>query len=222
MDATSLLSEIEREALIWGESGFLPLGLQTDELVADLKPYVKSLWELWWKDRGREESISITWSHRGRPQNSPERRLRLFCLLSNRFETLRNPSSDLVHLKSILEFPPSDWDGFYNFRKSLKSPAKLLGEARQAEIITNILLPFYASIEPDHEAKYLEEFLSYRKLPSNHLIKEAVNRFLIPPARAKLIIKENGTQQGLILLVKMLRADYNFYSPELIEQLLEE
>ena len=97
-----------------------------------------------------------------------------------------------------------------------------MGESCQSEIITNILWPYYAAIDPEQSAKYLEEFLNFRKLPPNHLIKEAVNRFLIPPARAKLIIKENGTQQGLILLVKMLRCGYNFYSPELIEQFLAE
>ena len=214
------LEKPDREALIWGESGFLPLGLQTEDLLVELKPYVKSLWGLWWKDRGKAESAPIIWSHRGRPQNSPERRLMLLCLLSERFETLTFSSSDLVHLKSLLQFPSSDWEGIYSFKKQLNSSAKLLGESRQAEIITNILLPYYAAIDPVQTDKYLVEFSNYRKLPPNHLIKEAVNRFLIPPARAKLIIKENGTQQGLILLVKMLRAGYDFHSVELIEEFL--
>jgi len=217
----SALSTKEREALIWGESGFLPLGLQETDLLVDLKPYVKSLWKLWWKDRGKEDSNPIAWSHRGRPQNSPERRLMLFCQFCERFDLLLNPSSDVEKLKSLLEFKPSDWDGVYSFKKQLKSPAKLLGESRQAEIITNILLPYYAAIDSAHEADYLVEFLNYRKLPPNHLIKEAVNRFLIPPARAKLIIKENGTQQGLILLVNMLRSGYNFHDQALIQQLLK-
>jgi hypothetical protein len=215
------LSQLEREAMLWGVSGFLPRGLQQDEVLDELKVYVKSLWNLWWKNQDQEEyTTSLAWSHRGRPQNSPERRLRLLSLLTKQFSELLEPTTQLSQLKKQLDFESQEWDKLYNFKKKMNRPVKLLGNSRRSELITNILLPYYAVVDKDREAIYRRAFLEYPKLATNHLIKEAVNRFLIPPARAKVVIRKNGTQQGLILLVKLLRDGFNFHSPSLIEKLL--
>ncbi len=205
-------------AVIFGTSGLLP-DYTSEAILPELKGYIKNLWEKWW-DKRVDNLPEFKWVRRGRPFNSPERRLAALAELTAPPESiidqiirLSESDSDLVkNFEEVLQIKNEIWESLTSFKTKTKSPTALLGESRKREIIANILLPFTAALNESKNAKACEGFINLPTLQNNHLIKEAVNRFLIPTARAKEIMKNNGVQQGMIKLIKETK-DINNLSP---------
>lgn len=120
---------------------------------------IRTLWDLWWRDSGETMADEIPWRlHNLRPQNAPARRLAaaacLFAGLSNVLHDLdrltgetgpRWHSRALDCLEARCRWP------FWNRRLAFSSAPTpeqdiaLLGDARAAAILVNVVLPFAAA-----------------------------------------------------------------------------
>ncbi len=204
-----LKSKKHHHAVLFGASGLLP-DFTSDPILAELETHVKELWEIWWSKRS-DNLPEMDWKHQGRPLNSPERRIaalaeltappkRIIKQILN--SLMQNQDQKIKHWQELLTVENEIWESLTRFNKKLKTSSSLIGSTRRNEIIANIILPFAAAATPEDENQYCDLFLTMPPLQHNHLIKEAVNRFLIPPARSREIIKNNGIQQGMMKLIK--------------------
>ena len=222
--------QTELTALLFGLSDLLP-DLTSEELLPELKQYATNLWNNWWSKR-LENQPKITWNYQGRPFNSPERRVAALAeLLNPRNRTIKSLidtalsaesfEEKMKHFSERLTIQNPLWESATSFKRRTSKPIALLGKGRIREIVVNIILPYSAAVNPSQKEAACRTFLTLPPLPDNHLLKEAVNRFLIPPARSKEIIKNNGIQQGMIKLIKEAK-DVNHLSPhhKLIKLLL--
>lgn len=170
---------------------------------------IRKLWDIAWKQGDDIQSAELEWQlHHSRPQNSPVRRIAAAATL---FSGLRDLLCDVEHLA----FTPGaawfdhvtkriethcEW-AFWNQRLTFASPpdyehpVALLGAARIAAIITNVIFPFVAAEEAlPHEAiLYLppEEVSAPMRLTALHLLGRDHN--------PTVFYADNGLlQQGLL------------------------
>ncbi len=195
----------QQEAILWGVSGLLP-DPTTSPVLPELSNTVKDLWQRWWSLR-LDDLPAIKWSRRGRPFNSPERRVAALYELvkSDFFGQISNSNSVALKqgtFENLLSLPDSSFSELVNFSKKIAKPGALIGSARMNQIVVNVLLPLMAYDDKLY-SNALHTFKNTSCIPDNHLLKEAVGRFFIPPARAKNIICNNGVQQGIIEVIKV-------------------
>ena len=171
--------------------------------------FIRNLWDIAWKQGDESLPDDLEWQlHHSRPQNSPVRRIAAASLL---FSGLRDLLCDVEHLASS---PGSAWFDhvtkrieshcewpFWNQRLTFASPPApehtlaLLGEARIAAIITNVIFPFVAAEDalPHESILYLppEAVSAPMRLTAFHLFGRDHN----PVA----FYADNGLlQQGLL------------------------
>ena len=210
-----LPNDTNREALLWGMSNLLPDCTQ-ERILPELHLKNQQLWQHWGLLR-ENATENIQWSHCSqRPLNSPERRLAaLICFLEKcqykiqpfleEAQTLlASPKCLRKFISSFFDFT-SPWENYCNYHTSLKKPCKLLGAARQLDIIVNVFIPALASLNKDNEVETEDLYYFYCSLPKcqdNHSLDIARHRFFIPPARMKRIIQKAVDQQGLIQLLQ--------------------
>ncbi len=116
---------------------------------------VRRLWDLWWQESGSILPDDVKWClHNLRPQNTPVRRLAAAAALFSGICTIRHELDNITsslphqwyhHLHYLLS-ARCEWP-FWQHRLTLGSPPEteataLLGSARIAAIITNVILPF--------------------------------------------------------------------------------
>ena len=213
-------SNSEREAYLWGKSGLLP-DITQENTTPQLLNFVKNTWKKWWHLREGDE-LEIPWSRISqRPLNSPERRLAALIQLlekcSYNIESLLleaqrrlNSAKDLKEWFNELFTFDTFWENICNFKTSLKSPCRLIGQARQLDIIINVFLPALAFLSKDdktNESIYLF-YCSLPKCQDNHVLDIAKHKFFIPPSRMKYIIQKAVDQQGIMQLMQ----DFNLPS----------
>ena len=219
-------SALEREAILWGESGLLPDPTQK-AIHPGQKETLKQLWDIWWPFR-REFMGQIKWCHSGRPANSPERRLAgliaflhsIDWQLQEFFEKIITSINNNQSIKQLLDTSfsnTSHWQKFMTFEKELVKPMQLIGASRLRELEVNLLLPalMHAAFT-DKNIATSKIMALYQQVPKGEitsLLKEAACRFFIPPSRMKLITKYFIHQQGLHQLLKQ---------PQILEKLLED
>ncbi|MBQ9368880.1 MAG: DUF2851 family protein [Victivallales bacterium] len=210
-----LESDEKRRALLFGMAGLLP-DMTLEEVRPECRQEVASLWDAWWS-MGLRPSKKTTWNLAGmRPYNSPFRRLmagyEMLCAcnftpaawlrsLSHKCTTTK----ELLTCFSALNKSDSPWRPYRDFGHTIKPAADLLGQSRLLDMVANVLLPYLAGLSeleagadsPGVElAKKL--YLELPRLQENRLIKEAVQRFLIPPSREVDLVKYACQQQGLL------------------------
>lgn len=217
-DLTKLPDKLSRQAALFGTAGLLP-DITREKLSGPMRHTARQLWDAWWR-LGRQP-LGTGWQ-RGtcRPLNSPERRLAAGLELMERWEwhpaqaikkivREANTEKELVkQLRSELSFT-SQWDSFTTLKHSLKRPARLLGESRQRDLITNVLLPAAWAITADEEPLDPEPndlidaaLLQLPRLQNNRALKEAAHRFLLPPSRVEHVARRACEQQGVLALYK--------------------
>ena len=211
-----------RKAVIWGTSGLLPDHTK-NAINKDLEDFVKKTWKDWWFMRSGEEK-EVSWSGKPqRPQNSPERRVAAGIALMEKYDF--DPVQVLTKLKQLIkegnfksktlrEMLEVDglWENFYNFSSKSATPIKLIGDSRKMDILINTLIPALMAVTDENDSdikqKIFHLLFNLPKLQMNIKIKQAGNRFFIPPGRIKQVIKGALQQQGLMQLMK----DYENYS----------
>lgn len=208
-----------KEAILWGESGFLA---QTDLANCDerLNQYVNTLWNAWWKLRKEHKTSEIKWvGGNVRFVNSPWRRIAgliTFLKKSNfnpmktLLKLLQNPMNEDALLKEMIElFTVSEalLGGYLNFNAKVSQNSLLIGKARAIDIIGNVALPFIIAYGKLHDDASLQE--KGRKLwsilpssQSNISLKISAQRWLVKEQDIPKVFKAFSASQGAIYLYK--------------------
>jgi hypothetical protein len=146
-------------ALLLGTAGLIP-----DDLTArrpdDTKLFIRSLWDIWWKQREQlevEPMKKSDWNLSGlRPANHPVRRMMAgACLftpptrISRCIAGLLQQDGKAVvrELTQLLRVPGETWwHTHFSWNGAQQKPTALLGDARSGVMVTNILIPYLAAI----------------------------------------------------------------------------
>ncbi len=206
----------DTEAMLFGLAGFLEapdLGI----FKGSTRNYVRTLWDRWWPHRDAMQRMILptkVWRMSGtRPVNHPQRRLAALAALArqwSRFQRIlgkatagdapspgfgvaRTPATTAQGFFSELDHP------FWKIHYTLTSEAAskemaLIGESRVADILANVLFPFWFSQDPD-------AWPPYAKLParlSNRRLETAATRLFGNDPRRKQFLKTVAHQQGLL------------------------
>ena len=121
-----LQSKEEIFAVIFGIAGLLP-DHTTEDILPELEEYTKLLWEKWWNRRVDNLPI-LKWQRRGRPFNSPERRLAALAELSTPPNFLINklihccgkPKDLINNFNKILDIRNEIWESLTSFKTRTK------------------------------------------------------------------------------------------------------
>ena len=196
------------EALLFGTAGFLATP-DLDIYKKSAREYVRQLWDRWWPYRDDLQRLILSakaWHVSGtRPLNHPQRRLAALAVLAREWPRLQRASgkSSVAAANDFfqrLEHP------FWNFHYTLASKASakemaLIGEARVADILANVLFPFWAAHDLEAPNRLNTPlWTEYAKLPaqlSNRRLETAATRLFGNDPRRKEYLRTVAHQQGL-------------------------
>jgi hypothetical protein len=197
------------ESMLFGVAGFL----QTADLDAykkSAREYVRRLWDRWWPHRNQLQRLILPgkiWRLSStRPLNHPQRRLAALAILARDWLRLQRATGKgsvdaAKHFFQTLDHP------FWNFHYTLTSKAApkkmaLIGEARVADILANVLFPFWLAHDLDPSASIGRSvWVEYAKLPaqlSNRRLETGATRLFGNNPRRKQFLKTIANQQGLL------------------------
>jgi hypothetical protein len=204
----------KRQAVLFGLAGLLPDPTR-EKVLPEFRDLLDRLWSHWWESGLK--GLRLDWCRvGGRPCNSSQRRLQAGFLwlekvhcdpgawLQKAVGRARN-AKQLLSL--LLDFPKGDdiWCNCKDFSHRLRPKSALLGSTRARELAMNVLLPAAAGWVEQEEGEDSPTLdlihQAWLELPpgqDNHLLREAAHRFLLPPSRAKEILKKAYHQQGLL------------------------
>lgn len=200
-------------ALIFGAAGLLPDPTLT-EILPDFREWLKFAWSVWWQSGLTAQPIA--WNlYGGRPLNSVWRRLAagVFWLhqcgcrpLDWLVEKMADSSGDSRRLIKALLAPLTDeapWNRMRDFQHALPQATSLLGDSRRLDIALNVFLPLLgakAEMEGDATAMNVvrDAWQALPRSQENHLMQDAIQRFLRPPSRWRSVVKNAAQQQGIM------------------------
>jgi hypothetical protein len=202
--------------MLFGVAGFLEapdLGV----FKRSTREYVRKLWDRWWPHRDGAQRMILpakVWRLSGtRPLNHPQRRLAALSMLAREWPAFRRCLS-----KAVAGDPPSPsfgvastpattvanfFDGldhpFWKFHYTLTAEASpkamaLIGESRVAEILANVLFPFWLAEDTDLWPEYAK--LAARL--SNRRLETAATRLFGNDRRRAQFLRTVAHQQGLL------------------------
>jgi Protein of unknown function (DUF2851) len=189
------------EAMLFGIAGLL----ETPDLAVykrSTKNYVRDLWDRWWPHRDGMQRVILPakiWKLSStRPANHPQRRLAAMSMLARDWRSFRR-SLGKRSVRAVEDFFAGLDHPFWKFHYTLTadpSPKEmtLIGEARAADILANVIFPFWLAEEVDL-------WNDYAKLPArltNRRLATAATRLFGDDARAKEFLKTVAHQQGLL------------------------
>lgn len=179
--------------------------------VADLLPttradaYTKRLWAAWWKLRPDYEERRLpvgSWKLAGiRPANHPHRRVGAAAALWRRHPDLREKILAAVADRQdagrfFSELTDEYWSRHFTLGGRRQNRAlELIGAARAAEIVANIVLPF-AAAHPPLAAAAADRYAALKPAPSHAILRLAGQQLFA--AAASRVVKTARQQQGLI------------------------
>jgi len=191
----------DAEALLFGLAGFLgspDLGAYK----GSTRSYLRDLWDKWWLHRDSMQRMILpekTWRIVGtRPANHPQRRLAALALMTTHWtrfsRLLSTPNSDAAwNYFSGLEH--SFWNNHYTLTADpIRKAMALVGESRIADILANVLFPFWSCLGAD-------VWSEYAKLParlSNRRLETGATRLFGDDPRREGFLKTVANQQGLL------------------------
>lgn len=191
----------EAEALLFGLAGFLQapdLGVYK----TSTRKYIRDLWERWWPHRDKMQRMILPtkiWRLSGsRPANHPQRRLAALATIAREWPSFRRPLES-GNVDATAKFLSALAHPFWKFHYTLTSEASpkamaLIGESRLAEILANVLFPFWLS-------EAVDVWPDYAKLAarlSNRRLETAATRLFGSDPRQALFTKTVAHQQGLL------------------------
>ncbi len=186
----------DAEALLFGAAGFLNQPTFEDA-APEAQPYLRNLWETWWKYRDTFER-ALEWKMGGsRPINHPQRRVGALAALARSWKSIRKKFSSPGLEKVLADLEHPYWSTHYTLSsKSAKQPMALIGKARIADMLANFILPVL--INGEHPELWSE----YKKLRAeldNHKVRRAALRlFGDNPHRIEKFKKWLYQQQALL------------------------
>ena len=189
------------EALLFGVAGFL----QSGDLAVypqATRGYVRQLWDRWWPHRDEMQRLVLPaklWQLGGaRPLNHPQRRLGALAILAQQWPSFMK-SLARRNAKTAREFFLGLRHPFWNFHYTLTSEAgphemAIVGDSRIADILANVLLPFFL-------AEGSDIWPAYEKLPArltNRRLETGATRLFGNDARRPRFTRTVAQQQGLL------------------------
>jgi hypothetical protein len=195
-------------AVLAGASGLLPHDMKKN-WDDETRTYVRSLWDVWWKEREHLPAPMTreAWRLQGiRPLNHPLRRLAVAAqLFAARQESIkliedwcRGPADELVERMQAACHGSADV--FWPFRHSLggeraNAPVALIGEDRLEAIALNVLIPMAAAcgIDPGRVQALLD---AANPEASNQVIKQT-SFYLFGPDHPSALLRSANRRQGL-------------------------
>ena len=197
------------EALLFGVAGFLQTA-DLDIYKRSTREYVRQLWDRWWPHRdGLQRLIMPTKIWRissTRPVNHPQRRLAALSMLAREWSALHR-MLDAISITAAKNFFNALDHPFWKFHYTLTSDASqkqmaLVGEARVADILANVLFPFWLAHDLDPSTPLRTSvWAEYAKLParlSNRRLETGATRLFGNDPRRKQFLRTVAHQQGLL------------------------
>lgn len=211
-------SALQVQARLLGLSGFLPTEARRTARAVD--PYVRNLWELWWRDLSQFDGLvfpSSVWKLSSmRPANNPARRLALAAhwlqsgdLVQRLTDWLNSFIADNRLVESLAEVLNTD-DGFWGSRwtfrgAALKTRQPLLGLQRVTDLAINAVLPWFWSRAATGKngallAEIERRYFAWPAAEDNAVLKFARQRLL--RGNHSKLFKLAHAQQGLLQIVR--------------------
>ena len=197
------------ESMLFGVAGFLE-GANLDVYKKSARDYVRQLWDRWWPHRDPLRRLILpakTWRLSStRPLNHPQRRLAALAILAHDWPRLQR-SSGKSSVQAAKNFFQTLDHPFWNFHYTLTSKATarkmaLVGEPRVADILANVLFPFWLAHDLDPSASLGQTlWAEYTKLPaqlSNRRLETGATRLFGNDPRRHQFLKTVVNQQGLL------------------------
>jgi Protein of unknown function (DUF2851) len=191
----------DTEALLFGVAGFLEapdLGV----FQRSTREYVRKLWDRWWPHRDKTQRMILpakVWRLSGtRPLNHPQRRVAALSMLAREWPAFRRMLDKRSSVAANDFFSSLDHP-FWKFHYTLTAKASpkamaLIGESRVADILANVLFPFWIS-------QNAGVWPAYAKLParlSNRRLETAGTRLFGNDPRRAQFLKTVAHQQGFL------------------------
>jgi hypothetical protein len=197
------------EALLFGTAGFLETA-DLDVYKKSAREYVRQLWDRWWPHRDALQRLILSakaWHVSGtRPLNHPQRRLAALAVLAREWPRLQRAAGKSSVAAANDFFQRIDHP-FWNFHYTLTSKSSpkqmaLVGESRVADILANVLFPFWAAYElKAHASPGTQLWTEYSRLPSqlsNRRVETAATRLFGSDPRRREFLRTVAHQQGLL------------------------
>jgi len=197
------------ESILFGVAGFLHTA-DLDVYKKSTREYVRQLWDRWWPHRDDLQRLILSgkiWRLSStRPLNHPQRRLAALAILARDWPRLqralgKSSVSAAKHFFQTLDHP------FWSFHYTLTSKGAskkmaLIGEARVADILANVLFPFWLAHDLDPSGSLgINVWAEYAQLPaqlSNRRLETGATRLFGADLRQKQFLKTVANQQGLL------------------------
>ena len=197
------------ESMLFGVAGFLQIA-DLDVYKKSTREYVRQLWDRWWPHRDELQRLILPrkiWHLSStRPLNHPQRRLAALAILARDWPRLHRATGK-SSVSPVQNFFQSLDHPFWNFHYTLTSKAApkkmaLIGEARVADILANVLFPFWLAHDLDPSGSLEKNvWAEYLKLPaqlSNRRLETGATRLFGDDPRRKQFLKTVVNQQGLL------------------------
>ena len=189
------------EALLFGVAGFLEAA-DLDVYKKSTREYVRQLWDRWWPHRDALQRLILSpkiWRLSStRPLNHPQRRVAALAVLAREWPRLQRAAGK-SRSDAASDFFQSLDHPFWKFHYTLTADASpkemaLIGESRVAEILANVLFPFWLAEE-------IDPWPEYAKLPArltNRRLETAGARLFGSDPRRVEFLRTVAHQQGLL------------------------
>jgi Protein of unknown function (DUF2851) len=201
----------DTEAILFGVAGFL----ETPDLAVfknSTRNYVRELWDRWWPHRDKMQRLILpakVWKVSGtRPVNHPQRRLAALSVLAREWLAFRRSlgKKNITAARAFFgALAHPFWRSHYTLTADPSTrPMALVGESRVAEILANVIFPFWRA-EDVHQGNTatwpIDLWSEYARLParlSNRRLETGATRLFGEDARRKPFLKTLAHQQGLL------------------------
>ena len=199
-------SAAEREALLFGVSGFLE-SVRYEDTEPETRVYLRELWSQWWKIRDSylawmDEPHRLVWTIAGaRPGNHPQRRLGALASVLRSWKRVMAPLqspkawSREGFTDVLLDLGHDYWQSHYTLLAAPSAkPIAMIGASRVQEIMANVCYPL---LVPE-SADLWNEFKQLPSMLDNQKVRRAALRLFGETPRSAKMQKRLYQQQGLL------------------------
>ena len=192
----------DAESLLFGLAGFLEMP-DLDAYKKSVKPYVRELWDRWWPHRDEFQRLILPakiWKGSGtRPTNHPQRRLAALSILVRAWPAFRralNKRSVAAVDKFFAQLDHTFWKSHYTLTADAAAePIALIGEARTADILANMIFPFWTI---ENEGDIWPTYSKLRARLTNRRVETAATRLFGDDPRRRDFTRNVAHQQALL------------------------
>jgi Protein of unknown function (DUF2851) len=191
----------DSEAMLFGLAGFLEAP-DLSVFKRSTREYVRKLWDRWWPHRDEMQRMILltkVWRLTGtRPVNHPQRRLGALSTLAREWSAFRRALSKTSVVAANDFFSGLDhpfWKHHYTLTAEASRKAMaLIGESRVADILANVLFPFWLS----EDSGVWPEYAQLPARLSNRRLETAATRLFGNDPRRTQFVRTVAHQQGLL------------------------